>query len=264
MPRIHIKEFPEYSRYDLARKDAVIDAAKLMVNGAMTSPRGGGIDQVECEIVSGEEELEAIAKQVEALARKRKNKVQRNLFMSESVMVRDSDAIIFIGNYRAAETPLDSGCGVCTGKPSCLDLYNKRNVKLGSLIDLVDEEPDEDKLINGPLCGFKIIDQGHAVSSALIIAKRLFLDAALSFSVSMAGKQLGYCAKSPFVVAILVSARNKNPYVDIVPDYHVQTIDRVISTTRKQYAIARMVYWYDQRSWYPADGGDDSGEENTE
>ena len=262
MPRIYMREFPEYSKQDLARKDAVIEAAKTMATAAITSPKAGGIDQIECEVISGEEELEALAKQVEAIGRTRKNKIQRNRFMSEAVMVRDSDAIVLIGNYRAAESPLDSGCGMCTGKPSCLDLYNKRSVKLGALIDLVDEEPDNDKLVNGPLCGFAIVNEGHAMGSALMIAKRMFLDAAPLFSVSVAAKKLGYCPKSAFVVGILVSARNKNPYVDITPDYHIQTMDRVLNTTRKQFMVARMVYWFDQRSWYPA--SKDSGEESTE
>jgi len=264
MPRIYMKEFPEYCKQDLNRKDVVIEAARFMATAAITAPKGGGIDSVECEVLYGEEELEALAKQVEALGRQRRNKVQRNRFMSEAVMVRDADAIVLLGNYRAAESPLDSGCGVCTGKPNCLELYNKRSTKMGALIDLADVEPDPNKLINGPLCGFKVIDHGHAVASALMIAKRLFMDASPLFSVSVAAQQLGYCPKSQFVVAILVAARNKNPFVDIVPDYQVQSMERVISATRKQYMVSRMVYWFDQRSWYPAQGGEGTGEDGTE
>lgn len=261
MPRIYMKEFPEYSRQDLNRKDAVINAARFMGTAAITSPKGGGIDSVEVEVLSGEEELEALAKQVEALARKRKNKVQRNRFLSEAVMVREADAIVLLGNYRAADSALDAGCGLCTGKPNCTFLYEQRNLKMGGLIDLADEEPDPEKLVNGPLCGFKIIDHGHAVASALMIAKRLFVDAMPLFSVSVAAQQLGYCPKSQFVVAILVAGRNKNPFVDIVPDYSVQSMEKVVSTLRRQYIVSRMVYWYDQRSWFPAEGGEDPKDE---
>ncbi|MDQ0287323.1 putative ferredoxin-like protein [Desulfofundulus luciae] len=251
MPRIYLKEFPEYSPQDLARKDVVVEAAKLMAAAAITSPRGGGIDQVEVEIVYGEEEQEVLARKVEELGRMRKAKIWRNRLFSEAVMVREADAVLLIGNYRAAEYPLDSGCGLCTGKPSCYDLYAKRVTKAGALIDLVDEEPDPNKLVNGPLCGFKVLDHGHAVGSALLMARRLFIDAMPLFSVSVAAQKLGYCPKSQFVVGILLAARNKNPFVDILPDYHVLNLERVYSTLRKQYILARMVYWYDQRSWYP-------------
>jgi len=262
MPRIKIKEFPEYSPQDLNRKDVVLQAAKFMANAAITSPKGGGVDCIECEIVTGEDELEAIASQVEILARQRKGKVQRNRFQAEAVMVRDADAILLIGNYRAADTVLDSGCGLCTGKPSCQDLYAKRVVKMGALIDLADQDPDPEKLINGPLCGFKIVDHGHAVGSALMIAKRFFVDAMPLFSVSVAAQRAGFSVKSQFVTAILLASRNKNPFVDIVPDYQVQSMDKVVSTLRKQYMVSRMVYWYDQRSWYPAKGAESPTEDN--
>ncbi|MBE3587913.1 MAG: hypothetical protein IMW93_05060 [Thermoanaerobacteraceae bacterium] len=251
MPRIYLKEFPERCPQDLARKDVVVEAARLMAAAAITSPRGGGIDQVEVEIVYGEEEQENLARKVEELGRSRRGKVFRNRMFAEAVMVREADAILVIGNYRAAQYPLDSGCGLCTGKPSCADMYAKRVTKAGALIDLVDQEPDPNKLINGPMCGFKVLDHGHAVGSALLMARRLFIDAMPLFSVSVAAQQLGYCPKSLWSVAILLAARNKNPFVDIIPDYHVQTLEQVISTLRKQYIIARMVYWYDQRSWYP-------------
>lgn len=262
MPRIKMKEFPEYSPQDLNRKDVVLQAAKFMATAAITAPKGGGIDCIECEIVTGEEELDAIAGKVEALARKQKGKVLRNRFHAEAVMVRDADAILLIGNYRAADTVLDSGCGLCTGKPSCQDLYAKRNVKMGALIDLADEEPDPEKLVNGPLCGFKIVDHGHAMQSALMIAKRLFIDAMPLFSVSIAAKQAGFSPKSQFVTAILLAARNKNPFVDIVPDYQVQSMEKVVSTLRKQYMVSRMVYWYDQRTWYPGPAGAKPEEDN--
>jgi hypothetical protein len=31
-------------------------------------------------------------------------------------------------------------------------------------------------------------------------------------------------------------------------------MEKVVSTVRKQYMVSRMVYWYDQRSWYPDKG----------
>ncbi len=38
MPRIHINEWPFYSPSDQAKKDNVLAAARLMVNGALTAP----------------------------------------------------------------------------------------------------------------------------------------------------------------------------------------------------------------------------------
>ena len=36
----------------------------------------------------------------------------KEAFLYEAVMVRDSDVIIFLGNTRCHETPLDAGCGI--------------------------------------------------------------------------------------------------------------------------------------------------------
>ncbi|WP_456469116.1 hypothetical protein, partial [Archaeoglobus sp.] len=48
-------------------------------------------------------------------------------------------------------------------------------------------------------------------------------------------------------VGILVAARQKNPFVDILPYYHMFSLDRVLDNLRKIYIVLRQVYWYDYR-----------------
>ena len=52
-----------------------------------------------------------MAKKMEELAYT--NKKWTRQFLSEAVMIRETDVIVFLGDYRAHETPLDANCGMC-------------------------------------------------------------------------------------------------------------------------------------------------------
>lgn len=237
MARIIINDWPQYSPDDLKRRKNVILAAKLMVNAAMTAPNAGGIPQIEAEIVYGQKVQEKIARKMEELASEVKDNVTlERQFKYEAVMVRESDAIIFLGNYRAHETPMDAYCGACGGKEDCSFVYERRNSSYG-LIDPARRKTDS--FIDGPLCVVRIQDLGYGVGSALYLANRLFVDARPFFTVGIAGQKLGYCNNSLFVVGILVSALAKNPYVDIHTDYHLINQTKLVDSIRKIYTIAR-------------------------
>lgn len=246
MPRIYMNEWPPYAPPNQASKECSLLAAKLMFNAAQTAPVTGGVDQVEGELVYGMEELEEVARKMEELAYKLKNKKMEDQWKYEAVMVRQSDVILFLGNYRAKETPFDLSCGLCGGRPDCSHVYSRRRVAAGQ-IDITDRSLSK-TAIDGPLCGVRVGDLGHSVGSALWMATKLFVDCRPSLTMGIAGQKLGYCRNSAIVVGLPISTTSKNPYVDIHPDYHVVNMEKMIDAVRKNYVIPRQA-GPDYRLW---------------
>lgn len=237
MPSIYINEWPHYAPAGQASKECTLQAAKLMMNAAQTAPVTGGVDNIEGEIVYGEEELEQLARKMEELAYSLGNKKKEDQWKYEAVMVRESDAVLFIGNYRAKETPMDLDCGLCGGRMDCSHVYEGHKVASGQ-IDITDRSLCT-TAIDGPLCGVRVGDLGYSVGSALWMAKNLFVDCRPFITVGIAGQKLGYCRNSVIVVGLPISTCSKNPYVDIHYDYHVINMEKMIDATRKTYVIPR-------------------------
>jgi uncharacterized ferredoxin-like protein len=241
-----VSDWTQWSPQDIRRKKGVLEAARLMVNSAITAPVVGGVPQIEAHIVYGQEELEAIARKVEEIAHTQES--WKEPFLYEAVMVRDSDVIIFLGNTRCHETPADIGCGLCGGTLDCGYFYEKKTQKCG-LVDITDRSSK--RMINGPLCSARVDDLGYAVGSALWTAHTLMVDARPFASMGMAGQKLGYCPNSGMVVAVPVAAKPKNPYVDVNVDYHLINMDKVLDNARKIYNTARIIRGFDYRKWIP-------------
>ena len=149
MTRTYINEWPLYSPPDQAKKDSVLVVAKLMVNGALTAPFSGGVHGIEAEIASGQTELEKIAREMERLAHEETVKKLKKPFLYEAAMVRESDAIVFLGNFRARNSPMDAACGLCGGEPDCSFVY-ERVPNFNGVIDHTNRK--RKTAINGPLC----------------------------------------------------------------------------------------------------------------
>ena len=217
-------------------EEYVINVARYAANAALTAPKSGGVDQIECELLYGDD-LEKVAKKMEEISCDLKGHMKR-VFKTEAVMVRESAAALIIGNYRAADTPFDVGCGICGGTSDCTFVYERRPTIAGQ-IDLSEIHPREKEKLPfyGPFCCVRTLDLGFAVGSALLITQRMLVDAAPMYSVGLAAHKLGYCPNSWIMVGILISARQKNPYVDILPDYHLHSIDKMIYDLRKIYII---------------------------
>jgi uncharacterized ferredoxin-like protein len=239
-------EWTPWSPQDIRRKKGVLESARMMVNSAMTAPVAGGVPQLEVELIYGQKEVEALARKVEEIAHK--NPAWKDAFLYEAVMARDSDVIILLGNTRCHETPLDAGCGMCGGGLDCSYFYDKVDHKYG-LVDITDKSSET--MIKGPLCTARVDDLGYAVGSALWTASTLMVDARPFASMGMAGQQLGYCENSGMVVAVPVTAKAKNPYVDVNVDYHLINMDKVLDNTRKSYQTARIIRGFDYRKWIP-------------
>jgi len=254
MPVINLNDWPPYSSSDLARREGSIQVARLMANAAQTAPKGGGVDQIECCIVFGKDEQEQIASKVEELAGAyEKSKQLYRVYRAEAVMTRDADCILFVGNYRAGDSPFDVGCGLCGGQALCSHVYGQRNTGYGQ-IDLVEgKQSRAHRQIDGPLCTFWMGDLGYAVGSALYLAKQMFVDCRPFVSLGIAGQKLGYCSGSSVVVGLPVAALAKNPFVDVMPDYHMLTMEKAVKQLRKNYVVARQVHWYSYKQWYPKD-----------
>lgn len=252
----YVNEWPPWSPQDIRRKKGVLESARMMLNSALTAPVAGGVPSTEAHIVYGQEELETLARKIEEIAHRKK--VWKEPFLYEAVMVRDSDVILFIGNTRCHETPLDAGCGLCGGQLDCSYFYDQKPQKYG-LVDITDRSSDKD--IDGPLCTARVNDLGYAVGSALWTAHTLMVDARPFASVGLAGKELGYCRNSGMVVGVPVAAKAKNPYVDVNVDYHLINMDKVIDNTRKIYQTARIIRGFDYRKWVPKPAKTDEEDE---
>lgn len=241
-----VSEWTPWSPQDIRRKKGTLEAARLMLNSAMTAPVAGGVPSVECHLVYGQEELEAVARKVEEIAHQ--NEKWKEPFLYEAVMVRDSDVILFIGNTRCHETPLDAGCGMCGGGLDCSYFYEKKTHKYG-LVDITDRSST--RMINGPLCTARVDDLGYAVGSALWTACTLMVDARPFASVGIAGQKMGYCSNAGMVVGVPVAAKAKNPYVDVNVDYHLINMDKMLDNARKIFQTTRIIRGFDYRKWIP-------------
>jgi uncharacterized ferredoxin-like protein len=236
MPDIFMTDWPWYSPDDLNRRECTLNAVKLMANASQTAPNAGGVTQVESHIVWGQKEQEQVARKMEELAWEVDTGRMGRLFKTEAVMVRESDAILFLGDFRAHETPMDGDCGFCGGVDNCSHFYDRRP-HIDGQVDTTRRKFDT--LVNGPLCGIRVHDFGYAIGSALWMANRLLVDARAYMTVGVAGQRLEYCPNSGIVVGILVAALSKNPYVDVNPDYHITNISKIIDNTRRLYSLNR-------------------------
>jgi len=236
MPEIFLTDWPQYSPDDMNRREGTVAAVKLMANAALTAPCAGGVQQVEAHIVWGYKEQEKIARKMEELAWSVENGHTGRLFKYEAVMTRESDAVLFLGDYRAQTTPMDADCGSCGGVANCSFFYDRR--------PHIDGQVDTTKrtfttLVGGPLCTLRVQDLGFSVGSALFMANKLLVDARPFMTVGIAGQHLGYCPNSGIVVGILAASLAKNPYVDVNTDYHVTNMSKMIDNTRRHFILNR-------------------------
>ncbi len=238
MARIHFNEWPLYSPSDQNKKENVLMVARLMVNAALTAPFTGGVHGCEAEIAYGEKELEKIAREMERLAHEEVPKKLKKPFLYEAAMVRETDAIVFLGNFRAHSTPMDASCGLCGGEPDCSFVY-ERLPNFNGVIDATDRR--RETAIKGPLCMLRAHDLGYAVGSALWLAATHFVDAKPCYSVGLAGRNLDFCMKSEVVVGILLAVAAKNPYVDIPPEWHLTNMNNMVDSLRKIAIITRQI-----------------------
>lgn len=173
-------------------RDAILEAAKLMLIAARTAPKSGGIDDVLTLIVYGKEK-DAIAEKMEEIAEQRKIEG----FKRDAKNVRDSEAVILIG-VRGNKS-FGFKCGAC-GYKSCKE-FKKVKKKFGQ--DFF-----------GPTCIFKALDLGIALGSAAKTASILDVDNRIMYRVGTAALKLKLLPEATVIMGIPMSASGKNIYFD--------------------------------------------------
>ncbi len=175
-----------------AEKEAVLEAAKLMLVAARTAPKSGGIDDILTSIVYGKEK-ETIVEKMEKIAEERK--IER--FRRDAKNVRDSQAVVLIGVRGSKSFGLD--CGAC-GYKNCKEFEEAQ------------KEFGEDFV--GPTCLFKALDLGIALGSAVKTASMLNIDNRIMYRVGTAALKLDLLPEATVVMGIPISAKGKNIYFD--------------------------------------------------
>lgn len=177
-------------------REAVLEAAKLMLVSARTAPKSGGVDDVLTLVVSGKSK-DAIAKQMELIGEDRRVDGKLKGFRRDAKNVRDSEAVILIGVRGSKSFGLD--CGAC-GYKTCKEF---QAIKPSRGNDFV-----------GPTCLFKALDLGIALGSAVKTASILNVDNRIMYRVGTAASRLGMLPEATVIMGIPVSARGKSVFFD--------------------------------------------------
>jgi len=173
-------------------REAILEAAKLMLAAARTAPKTAGIDDILTMVVYGEEK-DAIAAKMEEIAEQR----QIDGFKRDAKNVRDSEAIVLIG-VRGNKT-IGINCGAC-GYKNCKE-FEEAQKRAG--IDFI-----------GPTCLFKALDLGIALGSAVKIASLLNIDNRIMYRIGTAALKLNLMPEATVAMGIPLSAKGKNIYFD--------------------------------------------------
>jgi len=183
---------PPIIESEKAEKDALLDAAKLMLTAARTAPKTAGIDDLATLIVYGKEK-DSIASKREALDQERKIEG----FRRDAKNVKDSETIILIGI--GGNQSIGLNCGAC-GFNNCEE-FERAEKKLGE--DFV-----------GPTCLFKALDLGIALGSAAKTASLLNVDNRIMYRIGAAASKLKMLPEATVIIGIPVSAKGKSIYFD--------------------------------------------------
>jgi uncharacterized ferredoxin-like protein len=175
-------------------KEALMQAARLMLLSARTAPKSGGIDDILAVMVHGNEK-EDIAAEMEKIAQDRTNASAG--FKRDSQNLRDSEAVLLIGARGTRKFGLD--CGGC-GYPTCAE-FEKATKKFG-------------KDFEGPNCIFKLLDLGIALGSAAKTANMLNVDNRIMYRIGTAAKRLKLLPEASIIMGIPISAKGKSIYFD--------------------------------------------------
>jgi uncharacterized ferredoxin-like protein len=175
-----------------AEREAILQAAKLIVLAARTAPKTAGVDDVVSLIVYGSEK-NAVAEEMNEIATDRK----LENFRRDAKNVMDSEAVILLGLKRNRSVGLN--CGAC-GFTECTD-FDKAKKKRG-------------KDFEGPQCVFKCLDLGIALGSAVKIASLLNVDNRIMYRIGAAAMKLKMIQGATIIIGIPISASGKSIYFD--------------------------------------------------
>jgi uncharacterized ferredoxin-like protein len=176
-------------------KDALLQAAKLMLLSARTAPKSGGVDDIQTTLIT-DKEINTLATEMLKIAEERPNAAKG--FKRDAKNVQDSTAIILIGVRGTKKFGIDcSGCGY----KNCTE-YERTPKQLGQ--DFI-----------GPNCIFKLLDLGIALGSAVKTASLLNVDNRIMYRIGTAAKRLNMMPPdASIIMGIPISAKGKSIYYD--------------------------------------------------
>jgi len=175
-----------------AEREAILEAAKLMLVAARTAPKSAGIDDILTMIIYGKGK-DHIADEMEEIAKKRRAEG----FIRDAKNVRDSEAVVLIGVRGSKSFGLD--CGAC-GHKTCKE-FEQEKKELGE--DFV-----------GPTCLFKMLDMGIALGSAVKTASELNVDNRIMYRIGTAAMKLKMLPEATTIMGIPLSTKGKSIYFD--------------------------------------------------
>lgn len=229
-----IKREPQAQRAENDRKEAAITAARLILASSQTAPIAGGVAGTEGIIIHDDGEIETLAYKMEELSKRNKS---WDFFRAEAVMIRDSDAIVVLGNYMAVKDvfELPQPCGMC-GFASCQDCRDAQHL-----------DPQEERAVafGGPMCQIRLNSLGHQLAGGVTAARELGVDHTIMWSAGFAAMELKLLPLSVCIaVAIPIAVFEKNPYLDVNLETYAERNWRTLShrTVNRLYPIFRSIY----------------------
>lgn len=168
-----------------SRREAVLEAARQMMQAARTAPKGKGVDIIEIATVT-DSSINELSKEMYKLA----EETGMKFLMRDAENVLSAEALILLGTAQKTQGLNCAYCGyeTCAGKPDAVP------------------------------CAINTIDLGIAIGSACSKASDLRVDTRVMFSAGWAAQRLGYLgSQSKSVIAIPLSASSKNPFFDRKP-----------------------------------------------
>lgn len=180
--------------------------AELMAISARTAPKTSGEDYLDIKVLEGDD----VVKLGEAMAdygKKRKSILPQNKKVNtrysaeylERAFARDgenakaSEAVLLLGLRKSPSANLN--CGGC-GVERCIDRRDKKGAEF-----------------NGAQCGFRLLDLGIALGSAVKTASILNCDNRIMYTVGVVAKSIGLM-DADWVIGIPLSATGNNIFTD--------------------------------------------------
>jgi uncharacterized ferredoxin-like protein len=187
-------------------KHGIRFVAELMAISASTAPKASGEDYLDIKVLE-DEDVVKLGESMIKYSKERKSIVPKNkrkgirytaefmetAFSRDGENVKNAAAVVLIGLRKGASANLNcGGCGV--------DRCTERRVRKGVEF-------------SGVQCGFRLLDLGIALGSAVKTASMLNVDNRIFFTAGAVAKRIGLM-DADWVIGIPLSGTGKNIFVD--------------------------------------------------
>ena len=190
-------------------EEIVTRVAEYMAASAVTAPKSGGMDFIKTRVLTGED-LTRLGDAMIKYGKERPDiypyvketkgwatpSFMENMFTRDGKNVKRAQAVLIISLDKAASLGVDcGGCGVAT----CVEREETSNTEFA-----------------GPQCGFRLIDMGIALGSAVKMAMDFNMDNRMMYSIGAAARREGLI-EGEWAVGVPLSVSGKNIFFDRKP-----------------------------------------------